>query len=246
MPELWLPNVIRKPIPQTSTDPIIVPVGDVFHVAVSEAESLHDFFSNDGGIESTGYIRRDGTIEQYRPLNVECDAQNDGNSWVTGGVRYGYNSWETQGMGEGEWTPEQVASIQRIIAWKHDHYGTPLRLTPGWNQPGTGYHCLFPEWNRNAHSCPGPDRVRQFNNVIVPWMNQGGQETDMPLNDTDLAKIQKIADDSATAAVNAVLDQTQSNGRTLRENIRAGGNTVDIAKAIAKELGVEVNRKARK
>ena len=46
--------------------------GDVFHVAVSEAKSLHDFFMNNGGIESTGYIRRDGTIEQYRPPMAIC------------------------------------------------------------------------------------------------------------------------------------------------------------------------------
>ena len=64
----------------------------------------------------------------------------------------------------------------------------------------------------------------------------------MPLNDADLEKIRAIANDSAAKAVDAVLDQEQSNGRTLRENIRAGGNAVDFAKAIAKELGVEVNR----
>lgn len=171
--KLFVPGAVRKPIPQTSSDPTIIPVGPIFHVAVSEASSLHDFFSNDGGIESTGYIRRDGTVEQYRPLNVECDAQFDGNSWIgTDGRRYGFTSWETQGMGEGTWTPEQVASIEAIIAFHHEQWGTPYRVAPAWNVAGVGYHSLFAEWNHNNHSCPGPDRIVQFRRVIVPWLRQ--------------------------------------------------------------------------
>jgi len=180
MSDLWLPDVVKKPIPQGSNDPLIIPVGDVFHIAVSEASSLHDFFEHSGGIESTGYIRRDGTIEQYRPLNVECDAQGDGNSWISGGKRYGLNSWETQGMGEGEWTPQQIASIQRIIRFKHARYGTPLRMNPTATSAGFGYHRLHRAWNKNAHSCPGNERVKQWNRVIVPWMREEASPAKTP------------------------------------------------------------------
>jgi hypothetical protein len=200
---LWIPGAIRKPIPNPGGhDPTIIPVGDIFHVAVFEGLSLHDFFERDGGIESTGYIRRDGTIEQYRPLNVECDAQNDGNSWVGGGKRYGFNSWETQGMGAGEWTPAQMASIKQIIAFKHTEYGTPLRVCPDWNQPGFGYHALFGRWNKSNHSCPGADRIKQFNSDIVPWMNQGGSEDDVTPD--DIAKI-------AQAVLDAKIDNKDPN-----------------------------------
>lgn len=169
--KLRIPGALWKPIPQTSTDPTIIPVGPIFHVAVSEASSLHDFFERDGGIESTGYIRRDGTIEQYRPLNVECDAQFDGNSWIgADGRRYGFTSWETQGMGSGQWTAQQVAAIQKIITFHHDQWETPYRVAPAWNEAGVGYHCLFDRWNKSHHTCPGPDRVKQFNRVIVPWL----------------------------------------------------------------------------
>lgn len=172
----FIPGAIQEPIPQTSTDPDIIPVGDIFHVAVSEATDLHDFFEHDGGIESTGYILRDGTIKQYRPLTVECDAQFDGNSWIgADGKRYGFNSWETQGGATGEWTPEQVASIQFIIRHKHDHWGVPYRQAPAWNAPGFGYHALFFRWNKTNHSCPGPDRIAQWKRVILPWLVGGGQ-----------------------------------------------------------------------
>jgi hypothetical protein len=241
VPDLWLPGVIAKPIPKSSTDPFIIPVGDVFHVAVSEGSSLQDYFwHRSGGIESTGYIRRDGTIEQYRPLNVECDAQGDGNSWVEGGKRYGFNSWETQGMGEGQWTAEQLASIMRIISWKHQHYGTPLRLAPAWNSPGFGYHRLHARWNKNGHSCPGPDRVVQFNKIIVPWMHQGADVTagqqevdDMPAYSEWSAKDKAaLAADVADAVLNADrvnVPDTETDGYK-----KASGKTVRTVSSLAR------------
>lgn len=183
MTELWIPGAIRKPLPiNPARDPIIVPAGAVFHVAVFRGDSLFDMYRNrDDGIESTGYIRFDGTIEQYRPVNVECDAQLAGNSWHDNGVRRGLTSWETAGMGPGEWTPAQLASIQRIVRWHHAEHGSPLRVNPGPTSSGFGYHRLFRAWNPNAHSCPGDDRVKQWNRIIVPWLAAGANtvEDDM-------------------------------------------------------------------
>lgn len=194
---LWLPWAIRKPIAAGANDPRIVPIGDVFHIAVSMADSLHGYFDGpSGGIESTGYIRLDGTTEQYRPFNVECDAQSAGNSFTHDGRLSGFNSWETEGMGDGVWTPEQLATIERIIAFKHERWGHPLVQCPAWNAPGSGYHRLFDQWNPNAHSCPGDRRVQQWNQIIVPWMRDGAtspEEDDMPYSPDDLAKIIKDA-----------------------------------------------------
>lgn len=240
MPDLWIPGVVRKPIPQGSNDPFIIPVGDVFHVAVSEGSSLQDYFwHRSGGIESTGYIRRDGTIEQYRPLNVECDAQGDGNSWVSGGRRYGFNSWETQGMGEGKWTPEQLAAIKKIIAWKHAQYGTPLRLPATWDSPGFGYHRLHSRWNKNGHSCPGPDRVVQFNQIIVPWMRQGAdptaEEDDMPAYSEWSAKDKKALQDDIVDAILGA-DRISVPDSETDSYRKATGKTVRTAGALARLL----------
>lgn len=169
-----LPFAAHELIPPGSNDPQIVPIGNVFHVAVSESSDLHDYFNGpSGGIESHGYIRRDGTVVQYRALDREADAQAAGNSFMRGGKRCGLLSWETQGMGPGEWTPEQVATIRRIMQWTHDEWGIPLRQAPAWNEPGNGYHSLFGEWNPNKHTCPGPDRIRQWPTII-------NGEDDMP------------------------------------------------------------------
>lgn len=236
---LWLPDAIRKPIPQTSTDPDIIPIGDIFHVAVSKSDSLHDLFEHDGGIESTGYIRFDGKVEQYRPFTVECDAQFDGNSWIGGdGRRYGFNSWESEGMGDGEWTDAQIATIKAIIRFKHREWGHPLRKCPAWNMPGYGYHCLFERWNKTAHSCPGPARVNQFNNIIVPWLRQGApQEDDMP-TPADLWNYQiPVYDNSqkdAKAAAHVVLSQAHNRAGDARSAARAALDGVhNLAKLLS-------------
>jgi hypothetical protein len=170
--KLWLPRTIRKPLPiDPARDPKIHPVGAVFHIAVSEAESLFgDFKHRTDGIESTGYIRRQGASEQYRPLDVECDAQAAGNSWERDGTRYGFTSWESQGMGPGAWSDFQVSEIQRVILFHRDEWGAPMRTAPAFNAPGFGYHRLYDEWNPHGHSCPGDERVAQWHDEIVPWM----------------------------------------------------------------------------
>lgn len=176
------PGAILKLIPAGANDPRIQPVGVVLHVAVSEAKSLHDYFDGpSGGIESHMYVRRDGQVEQYRDFDYEADAQYKGNSWIAGAHRNGFISIETQGMGPGEWTDEQLATIEAIIRWLSSRYGFPLRRVPSM-QPsspaagGVGYHTMYAGWsNVPGKVCPGPDRIRQFNDTLLPRL----QEDDM-------------------------------------------------------------------
>lgn len=162
-----LPFAKAELIPPGSNDPAITPIGNIFHVAVSESPDLHDYFDGpSGGIESHGYIRYDGSVIQYRTLDREADAQAAGNSFTYDGKLCGFLSWETEGMGTGEWTAAQVATIKRIITWTHVNGGLPLAQAPAWNRPGNGYHSLYPEWNPNKHSCPGPDRIKQWPTIL--------------------------------------------------------------------------------
>lgn len=166
------PPAIKKLVPPGANDPRLdVVYGTIAHVAVTEAASLFDYFNGpSGGIESHFYIRRDGTVEQYRDTQYEADANYLGNSFIVGGRRAGFISFETQGMEFGEWTDQQVQAIKNLILWVNAVHGVPSRKAPAWNQPGHGYHRLFGEWNNPIHSCPGPDRVNQYERVIVPWL----------------------------------------------------------------------------
>lgn len=200
----WMPEAIHKNIRPGSNDPAIDPIGIILHVAVSEGKTLFDFFKyRSGGIESHFYIRRDGTIEQYRSTGYEADANYKANSFYSGGRRKGFISVETQGMGAGDWTPEQMRSIKALILWASAEHGIPLRVAPGPYSPGVGYHVLYPNhWTPVSKSCPGPDRVKQFNSEIVPWFDHGDKE-DFNMDKQDAEKMMRdvIRDEFADARV---------------------------------------------
>lgn len=185
----WYPDAIVKEIPPGSNDPAIIPVGMVFHVRAGLGDSLYPYFNGpSGGIESHLYVRFDGTVEQYRSSTREADANYKGNSWVSGGKRYGLLSVETEGLEKGEWTDAQVVSLKRLYRWGMDVHGFPARVCPAWNASGLGYHVLFGApgpWTPVAKSCPGPERVDQFDDIFRPWLAAGAPLGDTPAPEPD-------------------------------------------------------------
>jgi hypothetical protein len=170
----FMPGAIVKNIVPGSNDPAIVPCGVIQHIAVTDADTLLPGFTDGRGIESHFYVRKDGSIEQYRSIFFEADAQFAGNSFFLGGRRVGFISVEHQGgVGADLGVPmpkAQLDAFHRIILWVKAQSDFPLRKCPAWNAPGVGYHAQFTEWNTNHHSCPGSARIAQFDKVTVPWL----------------------------------------------------------------------------
>lgn len=203
------PFATRRLIPPGSSDPRISPRVAILHVDAGNADSLHDFFANrSGGIESHFHIKRDGEIEQYRDTSWQADANHHANDFAV--------SIETQGYGAGEWTPEQLGSIKRLLVWLNQaHPAIRLAKCDRWDGSGVGYHIQFGSpgpWTPVAKACPGPDRIRQFNNEIVPWLNAGAEEgDDMPLSPEDKQwirvtvreQVEAVVPDIAKAVLNA-------------------------------------------
>ncbi len=160
------PFAVKKLIPPGANDPRIKPRLAILHVDAGNADSLYDYFRNrSGGVESHFHVKKSGTIEQYRDIYYEADANYLANPFAV--------SIETQGFGEGEWTPEQIASIFSLLLWLHEEAGIPLVKASKWDGAGVGYHIQFGtpgKWTNVSKSCPGPDRVKQFNRVIVPQL----------------------------------------------------------------------------
>ena len=173
------PAAVKRLIPPGPNDAPIKPRVVILHVADTEAASLHDYFNGpSGGVESHFYIRRDGSVEQYRDTARQADANVMANDFAI--------SIETQGMAAGEWTPQQLDAIKALLTWCHDTHSIPLTVPKTWDGSGVGYHILFEaQWDQRGASCPGPDRINQFNTVLVPWMAAGGQEADVPLTEDD-------------------------------------------------------------
>ena len=192
-----IPFAEKKLIAPGSNDPRIRARIGILHVDAGNASDLFDFFKNrSGGIESHGHIRRDGHLYQYRDTAFQADANHNANDFAI--------SFETQGFGEGEWTPEQLATIKRVMLWARDVHGIPLRVVTTWNDPdgGWGYHTLFgapSNWTPVSKSCPGPDRKRQFHDVLVPWMRNPQGDDYMSTDDAKarLERIEQKLDDLA-------------------------------------------------
>ena len=162
------PFATKKLIPPGSSDPRITPRVAVLHVDAGNAESLYEYFRDrSGGIEAHFFVKKTGELEQYRDTAFQADAQLDANDFAV--------SIETQGFGSGEWVPAQLETIKRLLTWLHDTHGIPLHKVQAWNGSGVGYHTMWgapSHWTPVAKTCPGPDRIRQFEAVLVPWMRR--------------------------------------------------------------------------
>lgn len=160
------PFAVKKLIPPGSNDPAITPTVAVLHVDGGGALSLFTYFRDrSGGVESHFHITWWGRIEQYRDTGYEADANYLANPFAV--------SIETQGFGGGKWNYAQRRAIKRLLLWLHEVHGIPLRPCPAWDAPGVGYHTMWGapgKWTPVAKSCPGPQRILQFHEWLMPWM----------------------------------------------------------------------------
>ncbi len=160
------PFALQKIIPAGSNDPPIVPRVAILHTAVTNADSLYDYFNGpSGGVESHFYIRNDGTIEQYRDTEFQADANLMANDFAV--------SIETAGFASDDWNSAQMIAIKKLLVWLHEEHDIPLRKILQWDGSGVGYHVLFGApgpWTPVAKSCPGANRIKQFSENLVPWM----------------------------------------------------------------------------
>ena len=67
------------------------------------------------------------------------------------------------------------------------HHNVPFRKVQRWDGSGFGYHTQFgspSHWTPKAKTCPGPDRIIQFNEILVPWLDAGAKMSTATVNIT--------------------------------------------------------------
>lgn len=222
----WYPDAVKRNIPPPSSgiDPPITARIAILHVAATEADSLYDYFNGpSGGVESHFYVKYNGVVEQYRDTAYQADANMDANDFAI--------SIESQGLADGKWTDAQIASIEKLLLWIHTTHSVPLSVVQTWDGSGVGYHTLFEShWDKRNASCPGPNRIIQFNQILVPWMEQGGAT--MAVDQTDAQALwtgYPIVKDTRAAnpdvaprvAPSALLEYTAQNVRVLGVQVAA-------------------------
>lgn len=192
-------QAVKKLVPHGSEDYAIVPRVIILHIAVSEATTLFHYFNGpSGGVESHFYVRRSGVVEQYRDTGTQADANEGANGFAV--------SIETQGLGHGEWGPEQMAAIKRLILWiASAHRNVPLVVVNDAYGSGVGYHVQFPGvWDNRGATCPGPDRQKQFWNDIAPWLGGGGGTQDVPFVPPTIPDAERYYDPPVSRSVESI------------------------------------------
>jgi hypothetical protein len=173
-----------------------------------------------GGLESHFGVAGDGRLKQWQDLDFEADANFDGNhrciSIETADRGEDFPKWT--GSNVPPWTDAQIDVIVGLVGFLCDTFDIPKVLVesskpglrgiayhrmgvphstgkpdaPGgpWHGPGCELW-THPEKGRGK-VCPGDNRIAQLKEIVIPRVQAGEQEDDMPLNESDLDKIQEI------------------------------------------------------
>jgi len=155
------------------TDPEIVPWMFIAHVAVYNQPGIDEGPSFHSGLEWHFYIDKgpgkpEDIITQLRDTKYQADSSYMANGFWVQGQFCGAVSFESEGTGDDPWTDAQIDAIIWLFRKANEIDGIPLMVCPAWNQRGLGYHRLFSQWNSPYHSCPGDQKVHQFDTVIMP------------------------------------------------------------------------------
>lgn len=129
------------------------------------------------GLEWHFWISYTGAVYQLVDTERRADANYKANSFAI--------SIETEGKGDGEWTPAQLKSIERLLRWLNaTHPKIKLARCPTWDGAGIGHHTMFGApgpWTPVAKSCPGPKRKVQFDKVVLPSLAGPPQPSPNPI-----------------------------------------------------------------
>jgi hypothetical protein len=242
------PGAIWKPITASKGRRALTVHNRVnLHVAVSEGSSLHSYFNKTGIPDSHFYVRRDGTVEQYVDTSMRAFADLEGNDATI--------SIETQGMGKGQWTPQQVESLAQLYAWAVRTHGVARKIAsdskPGKSSQGLSWHRLGIDGNfpssgilagrlqrgggmhysqSRGKECPGPDRIQQ-----VPQIFARAEEILDGAKARPTTPTQEVPDMDATQAkqlseVHAILMRKLPDGSGATTPDQIWARTLDVSR----------------
>lgn len=196
----WYPGAIKLELqPESDSQPAIRPTQLIFHsiAAPWDERRIYEYWRDSTNLESHFGLDFDGSLGQFIGTQTRADANYRANLRPDGTGAISLESASNLEHSD-PWTPAQIEELIKLGVWAHQKHGIPLRICRSWDDPGFGYHALFPEWSVSGTACPGAARIRQFKTVVFPGIvaRANGQtvppeEADMALTDAD---VQKIAD----------------------------------------------------
>ena len=189
------PFATVKLLPESSTQPVIAPRIAILHSAAGRG-SLYRFFRDSSNLESHFWVAEDGRIEQYVDTNRRADANLHANGYAV--------SIETESSPSAteRWNPVQAAAIVKLLDWLcTEHPNIKRHQCDSPTGSGIGWHIMFGTpgpWTPVAKSCPGPARIAQARDEIIPAVAapvkpSGWQPPPFPSNITSTSPAQRVA-----------------------------------------------------
>lgn len=173
----WCPFTIKMELnPESYTQATISPVQFIMHsiAAPWDERRMYEYWRDSTNLESHFGLDFDGSCAQYLSTTTRADANYQANVRALS-IETASNLEHTDA-----WTSAQMEMLIRIGVWLHHEHDIPLRKCRTWDDPGYGYHRMFPQWSTGGTECPGDARVQQFHEYVFPEIvrrAQGAQPT---------------------------------------------------------------------
>lgn len=166
----WYPGAQKLELqPESDAQPAIVPDQLLFHsiAAPWDEHRIYEYWRDSTNLESHFGLDYDGSLGQFIGTETRADANMHANMRPNG---HGAVSLESASnlKHTDPWTKQQIEALIQVGVWMHQRHGLPLRICRTWDDPGYGYHRMFPEWSDGGTDCPGDARVKQFKEVVFP------------------------------------------------------------------------------
>jgi len=155
-----------RPLPDSGHEPAITMHTVIHHSIVGSAEGAFQYFAGATAIESTFIVKKSGYFWQCMSLGEQADANFRANAFA--------GSIETEDNGHPDtdpWTPAQLDTLVWLsLEMRRLRPLIAHRKCRTWDDPGIGYHSLFPgQWtNVPGKTCPGRIRIRQWGERVLP------------------------------------------------------------------------------
>lgn len=210
--------------------PTIIPNQIIFHSACDNyGVEGHLSWQLNGTLESHAYTARNGDIYEIVPYNKRAQANYTANGPRGDGT--GAISMET-GSDIPALDPWTNAQLDAMVDWARrllSRFPTiGRRKCPNAGASGIGYHVMFGApgpWAPRAKTCPGPERIKQFNSILLPRIIADAPvviPVDPPKDWFDMA-----TKDDLKAAVREVIDE---------RDLVNEGDLVNLARAVKQDI----------
>jgi hypothetical protein len=184
----WYPGATKMELqPESDAQAAIRPTQFIVHSIAGPwtPRRLYEYWRDSTNLESHFGLGYDGTLAQFIGTETRADANASANGRAIS-VETASNTSSTD-----PWTAEQVDKLIDLGVWAHRKHGIPLRICRTATDPGFGWHRLHSAWSTGGTACPGPKRIEQFKEVVLPGIRARAAGEDDEVTKDDIQAIAK-------------------------------------------------------